>query len=340
MTELKRFLRRLLFWGLPVAIFYIVFKKVDLELLKANVLRVDLVWLVAGLSVSPLIMVLGASRWYYQLRIHISDQITLAQTSRFYWMGFPLTLFFPSGLGWDAHRALVTGRKYGRFAVNIGVIFVEKIIALVATMLLIVTVYPFALSYASSAVHQQVFNYALLFLSIILLVLGITTFSLKYHVAAGLLDRADRYFTRKIKATLTTIGASDSFDSANTSIRNFLVPLANPRRFGPVLIFSLAIQIASAVAAQIYFIAAGYDIPFAVNLFVVPFIFLALVLPISFGGLGIREAAYIILYGQFGVPMEIALLVSFFTLIGVLLNYTIGGVMLWHHGAQKRTNDL
>jgi uncharacterized protein (TIRG00374 family) len=334
MTDFKRLLRQLLFWGLPVAIFYIVFRKVDFDLLKANLLRADLPWIVFGLVVYPLAMVLGGSRWNYQLRTHISDQITLAQTIKFYWMGYPFTLFFPSGLGWDAHRTLVSGQKYGRFTMNIGVIVVEKIIALIATMLLIVMVYPFTLSHSISAAYQQVFNFALLFLLLMLLALGITSFLLKYRFTVGLFDRVDKYFTGKIRATLTKIGVNDRFDSANTSIRDFLSPLVNPRCFGLVLIYSIAIQIASAFAAQLFFIAVGYDIPFAVNLFVVPFIFLALVLPISFGGLGIREAAFIILYGQFGVPVEVALVVSFFTLMGILLNYTIGGIMLSHHGTQ------
>lgn len=333
MSKLNRLLRQLLFWGLPVAIFYVVFQRVDFEALKANVLLVDLPWMLLGLSVHPLIMLLGAARWNYLLCNHISADITLAQTSKFYWMGFPMTLLFPSGLGWDAHRALVSGRRYGRFALNAGVIVVEKIIALIATMLLIVTVYPFAFSHASSTAYQQVFSHAFLFLLVMLLVLGTTSFFLRYRLTAELLGRVDKYFAGKLKAILAAIRAKERFDYTNLSTRDLLSPLASPRQFGPVLIYSLAIQTGSAVASQLYFVAVGYDVPFVVNLFVTPFIFLALVMPISFGGLGIREGAFIILYRQFGVPMEIALLVSFFTLMGVLLNHMIGALILWRHSS-------
>lgn len=332
MTGLKRLVRQLLFWGLPVAIFYFVFQKIDFELLKANVLQAELSWIIFGLVFYPMAMILGASRWRYQLRIHINDPITLAQVTRLYWMGFPLTLLFPGGLGWDAYRALVSGRKYGRYAMNIGVIIVEKIIALIATMLLIVTVYPFTVSHSSSVAYQHVFHYALPFLLVMLLLLGMTTLFVNYRLATALFDRIDKYFTRKIRSILAKIRQNDRFDSTDRGFRDLLSPLANPRRFVPVLIYSIAIQTVSAIAAQLYFVAVGYDILFTVNLFVVPFIFLALVLPISFGGLGIREAAFIILYGQFGVPMEIALLVSFFTLMGILVNHAIGGVILWRHG--------
>ena len=51
-------------------------------------------------------------------------------------------------------------------------------------------------------------------------------------------------------------------------------------------------------------------------------------LPISFGSLGIREGAYVLFYGAFAVPMETALLVSFFNLLGMLLNNLVGGIIL------------
>jgi len=334
MTGVKRIDRQLVFWGLPIAIFFLVFKKVNFAILKSNLMQADLLWLIFGLILYPLMMVLGASRWNYQLRTHVSDQITLAETSMFYWMGFPFTLVIPSGLGWDAHRALVVGRKYGRFAMNASVIVVEKIIALFGTLLLIVVIYPFILFHSSPAAYQGVFNLALLFLLVMLLIPGIAAFFLKYPITARLVDRADKYIVGKIRTTLIKIGVNDRLDSTGQSIRDFLLPLVNPRRFGPVLMYSIAIQTVSAIAAQLFFVAIGFDIPFAVNLFVVPLIFLALVLPISFGGLGIREAAFIVLYGQFGVPVEIALVVSFFALLGILLNYAIGGMLFWYHGTK------
>jgi hypothetical protein len=95
-----------------------------------------------------------------------------------------------------------------------------------------------------------------------------------------------------------------------------------------VTIFSFLIQLTSAVGNQIFFIAANYDLPFLVNLFATPVLYFVFLLPISYGSLGIREGAYILLYGAFGVPMETALLVSFFNLFGILLNNLVGGIIL------------
>jgi uncharacterized membrane protein YbhN (UPF0104 family) len=103
--------------------------------------------------------------------------------------------------------------------------------------------------------------------------------------------------------------------------------LRRPELVLPVTIYSFLIQLTSAVGNQIFFIAVNYDLPFLVNLFVVPVLYFVFLLPISFGSLGIREGAYILLYGAFGVPMETALLVSFFNLLGLLLNNLIGAII-------------
>lgn len=138
---------------------------------------------------------------------------------------------------------------------------------------------------------------------------------------------------------LARLRIAGQVDPAGSTLSNFLSPLASPHSLFPVLAWSLAIQVASAVSAQVFFVAVGYDVHFVVNLFVVPFVFLALTLPISVGGLGIREAAYVVLYGQFGVPAETALLVSFCALLGLLLNHAIGGAMWWRYGVHSLMNE-
>jgi len=115
---------------------------------------------------------------------------------------------------------------------------------------------------------------------------------------------------------------------AKLPVRYLVQPLASAEHFAPLLFYTLSIQVAAAIVAQLNFVAAGYDIPFLVNLFVTPVLFFIYLLPVSFGGLGVREAAYIILYGMFGVPLETALLISFLALAGLLLNNLIGGAFI------------
>lgn len=94
------------------------------------------------------------------------------------------------------------------------------------------------------------------------------------------------------------------------------------------MVFSLVIQIIGSISSQLFFISLDFDIPFIVNLFVTPVLFFIFLLPISFGSLGVREVAFISIFGVFGLPAEVALLVSFFGLAGLLLNYTISGLVM------------
>ena len=86
---------------------------------------------------------------------------------------------------------------------------------------------------------------------------------------------------------------------------------------------------------KIFFAALDYDLPFVLNLFIAPILFFIYALPISFGSIGVRETAYIILYGIFGVPSETALIVSFFALFGIMLNHLIGAILIAFSSARK-----
>jgi len=63
--------------------------------------------------------------------------------------------------------------------------------------------------------------------------------------------------------------------------------------------------------------------------------FFIFILPISFGTLGIREGAFIFFYGIFGMDQEAALLLSFLSLSGRLLNVVIGAIILQVSSVKK-----
>ena len=92
-------------------------------------------------------------------------------------------------------------------------------------------------------------------------------------------------------------------------------------------LLSMAVFGASALQAQVFFAAIGIDVAFEVNLIVTPMLFLVFTLPISFGSIGVREAAFIMVYGAFGVAAEAALLVSFCGLAAMLVGNGLGALM-------------
>ena len=102
-----------------------------------------------------------------------------------------------------------------------------------------------------------------------------------------------------------------------------------------VVVFSLLIQGFSALAAQLFFTALGIEIPYVANLFATSVFFIVFVLPISFGGIGVREVAFIMVYGLFGIEPETAVLVSLFQFSAILVSNAIGAALIW--GARSAT---
>ena len=99
---------------------------------------------------------------------------------------------------------------------------------------------------------------------------------------------------------------------------------------------SSGIFVALGIGNQLFLSALGYELPLLVSLFVVSVLFFVVSLPISFAGFGVREGAYIILLGMFGIPAETALVVSAFALSGMVLNYAIGGVSIYFLKKEER----
>jgi uncharacterized membrane protein YbhN (UPF0104 family) len=68
--------------------------------------------------------------------------------------------------------------------------------------------------------------------------------------------------------------------------------------------------------------AAAFDVhlPFLLYIVIMPVIILITLLPISIAGLGVRELGFVYLFGQVGMPAEIALSLSLLTrLLTILL---------------------
>jgi uncharacterized membrane protein YbhN (UPF0104 family) len=132
-------------------------------------------------------------------------------------------------------------------------------------------------------------------------------------------------FARRVAARVSTASRLD--ERSQTPALALTLSLLSPAVTLSVVSLSVMIYVVSAVQGQLYFHGLGYEVPLLINLFVTPLLFLLMTLPISFGGIGVREAAFILLYGSFGVPSEIALLVSFCYLLATLLTYLFGAVL-------------
>ena len=320
-------------WILPVIIFVIIFQKIDFARLMESLTRATPGMIALGLAHAPVLILIGAFRWWSLLKQNLNKKVSFVFVLKHYWTGLALGFFAPASLGWDAYRVYVSGRRYGEYSTNVAIIIVEKLMALVTCMALIVILAPM-LPIAQVPEIERIlyFAYFLLFGSAAFVV-GVI-FTLRNRSASILLEKIESFFLRVFGKIAGKLNFGDKSEDKNISFRAMMAPIANPKVVG-VIVLSFAIQFVSSVKSQVFFCALDYDIPFLVNLFVTPTLYFIFLLPISFGSIGIREGVYIVLYGLFGVPVEIALLVSFLNLFGMLLNNLIGGLVMFVFGTRE-----
>lgn len=95
-----------------------------------------------------------------------------------------------------------------------------------------------------------------------------------------------------------------------------------------LLFVSFPIQIATIFIYKIIFASMDISVFFLVFLLSVPLIILISLLPISFGGLGVREGMTVFVFSMAGVPKDTALSVSLVYLSVIYLVSLIGGFFL------------
>ena len=88
-------------------------------------------------------------------------------------------------------------------------------------------------------------------------------------------------------------------------------------------------------AFNVLLMAMNYLVALALGIRISPFYFLVfipiisllLTLPVSFSGLGVREAGYVLLFGQAGVPDTLAFAMSLCVYVIVVATGLIGGLL-------------
>lgn len=317
--RLLSFLRQAVFWLLPVLILAAIFRRVDLRALGENFARTRPGPALLGLLYYPLVILVGALRWRLLLTQFNRGRVEWGFALKQYWIGLAVGLFGPASVGWDAYRVIAAGRRFGRFAPGAAAIAAEKLLALTACAGLVIGLYPFLPIEASDTARAILRTAYALFAGAVLAFLFLV--AARHRLEDWIRGLTDRLLRR-------ARGSEPAGDA-------LLAPLTSWRLLRGTLALSFFNLFVAALGNQLFFRAAGCPLPFVANLFVLPVLMFVFLLPISFGSLGIREGAYILLYGLFGVPAETALLVSFFNLAGLLFNTLIGGILAAMHGTER-----
>ncbi len=267
-----------------VALFAWMATRIDLNDLKQAVTRADRRYL--GLAFLALVasQFTAAWRWHRLLR-SAGSRWTFARSLATYGAGLFLSLFLPTGVGGDVYRIAKvrgSGAGLGRGAATI---LLERAIGLVALLLLGTG---FVASHPATRPWAVLFGVGALF--------GLVGIALLWipggpeHVAA----LADRIGKAHLGDRVRNAFPADAMDRLRGAIPGTIVlSLANHA-------FLLLVNVLLAVGL-------GIALPWMAICAAVPIVLLAAQIPITPGGTGVREAAYLYFLGRVGVAHSLAL---------------------------------
>lgn len=294
---MKRWLLTVAKLAATVALLVFVFSRVDLAQLasRLNPQQIALA-LVAAMGVLLVQSLVAA------LRLCVCTGL-LDRTARVReaWVACQLGGFFShtpiSFIGGDAMRVWHLVKLGMPVAAAAKAVIVDRILGLVSVVLLVAATAP--------PLHEVITDPRMWAAFVLLLAAGLIGIGLFFLLGLLRLPTASRRLLARL-AELATVA-------------RYLI--ARPARAGEALLLAFAINVLNIVA--IWLIAAAYGIPAGLRIAAIgsPVVFLIAMVPISLAGWGVREGAFVVAFGLFGIPAADALTVSITFGLGVLLAY-------------------
>ncbi|WP_297092405.1 lysylphosphatidylglycerol synthase transmembrane domain-containing protein [uncultured Draconibacterium sp.] len=314
---------RLLQFVIPVILLAIVFSKIDFSKVAEVYVQSNKVLLFLAFVSFPLSYALFSLRWKLVLNMFGKRNISYLRLLKIVYIGFFSGYFLPASVGIDIYR-VYSLRKTDTTPVTIGLLFQEKLMGLLICGFFILF-FSGILSINDQLVYPHIRTILYVFLSILILVIALMLLFKNSRVVQLVLAFIERKLFDLIKWFALKFNKEVKVESG--FLNKILQVSLYPKLILLVAAFSLINQFIGAVFSNIAFNALGAEIPLSYNLFANPLLNILFLFPISFGGFGIREGSYILIFGLLGVSSEISLLVSFVFLISTFINVGIGGIL-------------
>ena len=321
---------------IPIVLLTIIFSRVNLREVLHQIINLHPGYFIASLIFGMLLQIVtGAWRWRYFLKKVYEIDIPYLWVLKQYWIGMFLGYFIPGRIGWDAYRIVAVNRRVDAPLVHVTVIMLEKIIGLFSCLVLVMVSYPFISGLIVGTDYiQKYINY--IYGMVLLGILGITAvFFLRKTFITAI-----RWLEKKISSLAARFFPSFPVAEEHNILLKGVTACYMPKTALALWGSSIFIRSSSAIGGYLVLQALYADTPVMINFFATSFMLFLFLIPVSFGGIGIREGAFIILYGLFGIPAETALSASYLGFIGLTLTVMSGGViMLWDNVKKKKPGE-
>ncbi|RPJ57335.1 MAG: UPF0104 family protein [Dehalococcoidia bacterium] len=299
-----------------------IFKTIDLQEFWQTIQKANLWWLATAVAVMMLGVVIRAFRWQVLLAA-IGVSVSATELTLIYFIGFLFNNLLPSGLGGDAIRMVELNRYAKRASDTVTSVIVDRFMGISALQVI--------------ALAALVTNWGIVPAWIAYLTVGVFLAEL---VMGYLLTNRQLYLNLRTRLPLFYRLTNIKFiGNLFESFQRYPLP-ALGRSFLISLIFNVTLIIMYA------FIGWTVNAPVSMAQFaiIVPITSLLLLLPISFGGVGVREGSFLYFYMSIGVLEEMAVAMALLVyIIGHICPGVVGGIIyLWRSArgiAKEKMNN-
>lgn len=256
-------------------------------------------------------------RWKTLLRAW-DVQARLTTLLRYILTGLFMNNFLPGSLGGDAYRLYSGARDTGKLEDVAATIFYERVLSYAS----LVTLGLIALS-----THPRHADDWLFWLILIGALIGLLTLAAVSSIPVfeqwinSLMERFS--FARKLRL--------------NDWLKSFQFKVRHPAMLISVFLLSFLIQITDVFAFSL--VAAAIQLPVTLHdLFLfVPLLYLAILLPLSLNGIGIRESVFVLFAASWGIIAADAVAFSLTVFALNLAGSLVGGVVYWFDRPAKKS---
>ncbi len=284
-------------------------RKIPWEDLQKLLSTADRRLLGAGLLITLLNFPIGAARWYILLR-PLTRDVSYLETLRLVLVAHFFNVFVPGGIAGDVVRGLETRRQGLVTEAAFGSVVTDRLMALVAWV--IVGALGFVFSWRE-LLGSGIFIYVVITNAIVLVLVVLL-------------------YSRRIGQPLVRLAHRGG--RLGEGLGRLLQALHQYRGWRGTLVESFGMTIVShfCMILSIYVLALGLGAKasFASFVLFVPVITIIATLPVTWGGLGLRDAGFVILFPTAGMTQAQALGTSLAFLATVVIAALVGGlVYLW-----------
>jgi uncharacterized membrane protein YbhN (UPF0104 family) len=281
---------------------YLLVFQIDLRQLWQVVRRAQWGYLVMAMLLMVAGTALRAVRWRVLLQA-LGIQVPLGRLVNLYFVGSFFNIFLPTGLGGDAVKMAKLARLTGRAPEAIGTTLVDRATGLWVLFVLAVLALPFSYT---------------------LLPQGWASI-----IALGTLGGVVGGWVVMGTPLIMWLGGKIRLPGQEKLERFYRsVSQLGYRALGQACVVSLIFNVLLIMFNVLIAIGLGVDQPLGIFLLFTPIISFSLALPISVGGLGVREQTYVLLFNALGVSDTVAAAMSLTNyVLTTLVMGLIGGVL-------------